>query len=206
MKNIQIKICGQTNPAIINHCLNLGIEKQGLIFYEQSPRFVDNDTLGIINNYFKNFKHQFVGVFVNPSINEIESKLQQFDFDTIQLHGNEDQDLINTIKKKFNKSIYKSITPEKFIGEYFQNVDFFLIEDKPSKEEMPGGNNKTWDWSSFNNPNNLPFMISGGLNITNIKKAIDLTGASFVDINSGVEDKPGIKNISLIEELVLSLK
>ena len=206
MKNIQIKICGQTNPAIINHCLNLGIEKQGLIFYEQSPRFVDNDTLGIINNYFKSFKHQFVGVFVNPSINEIESKLQQFDFDTIQLHGNEDQDLINTIKKKFNKSIYKSITPEKFIGEYFQNVDLFLIESAPSKEEMPGGNNKTWDWSSFNNPNNLPFMISGGLNTTNIKKAIDLTGASFVDINSGVEDKPGIKNISLIEDLVLSLK
>jgi len=206
MKNIQIKICGQTNPAIINHCLNLGIEKQGLIFYEHSPRFVDNNTLGIINNYFKNFKHQFVGVFVNPSINEIESKLKQFDFDTIQLHGNEDQDLINTIKKKFNKPIYKSITPEKFIKEYFQNVDFFLIEGKPSKEEMPGGNNKTWDWSSFNNPNNLPFMISGGLNITNIKKAIDLTGASFVDINSGVEDKPGIKNISLIEDLVLSLK
>ena len=206
MKNIQIKICGQTNPAIINHCLNLGIEKQGLIFYEQSPRFVDNDTLGIINNYFKNFKHQFVGVFVNPSINEIESKLQQFDFDTIQLHGNEDQDLINTIKKKFNKSIYKSITPEKFIGECFQNVDLFLIESAPSKKEMPGGNNKTWDWSSFGNPNNLPFMISGGLNITNIKKAIDLTGANFVDINSGVEDKPGIKNLSLIEDLVLSLK
>jgi phosphoribosylanthranilate isomerase len=71
---------------------------------------------------------------------------------------------------------------------------------------MPGGNNKSWDWSSFENPNNLPFMISGGLNITNIKKAIDLTGANFVDINSGVEDKPGIKNISLIEDLVLSLK
>jgi len=206
MKNIQIKVCGQTNPTIINHCLNLDIDKQGLIFYEKSPRFVGNDTLSIINNYFQSFKKKFVGVFVNPSIDEIESKLKLFDFGTIQLHGNEDQSLINSVKQTFNKTVYKAVTPEQFIDEHFENVDLFLIERAPSKNDMPGGNNKSWDWSSFENPNNLPFMISGGLNITNIKKAIDLTGANFVDINSGVEDKPGIKNISLIEDLVLSLK
>lgn len=206
MKNIQIKVCGQTNPTIINHCLNLDIDKQGLIFYEKSPRFVGNDTLSIINNYFQSFKKKFVGVFVNPSIDEIESKLKLFDFGTIQLHGNEDQSFINTVKQTFNKPLYKAVTPAQFIDEHFENVDLFLIEGAPSKGDMPGGNNKSWDWSSFENPNNLPFMISGGLNITNIKKAIDLTGANFVDINSGVEDKPGIKNISLIEDLVLSLK
>ena len=206
MKNIQIKVCGQTNPTIINHCLNLNIDKQGLIFYEKSPRFVDNDTLSIINNYFQKFKNKFVGVFVNPSIDEIESKLKQFDFRTIQLHGNEDQSFINLVKETFNKTVYKAVTPDQFIENHYQNVDLFLIEEAPSKGDMPGGNNKSWDWSSFENPNNLPFMISGGLNISNIKKAIDLTGANFVDINSGVEDKPGIKNISLIEDLVLSLK
>ena len=67
---------------------------------------------------------------------------------------------------------------------------------------MPGGNNSTWNWSNFNNANNLPFILSGGLNSSNIKESIDLTGADFIDINSGVEVEPGEKTISLIEEII----
>ena len=93
--NIKIKICGQNNPAIINHCLDLNISYQGLIFYEKSPRFIDIETLALVNQYFKTHKDKFVGVFVNPSIDEIKNKLEVFDFDTIQLHGNEDQNFIN---------------------------------------------------------------------------------------------------------------
>ena len=85
--NIKIKICGQNNPAIINHCLDLNISYQGLIFYEKSPRFIDTETLALVNQYFKTHKDKFVGVFVNPSIDEIKNRLEVFDFDTIQLHG-----------------------------------------------------------------------------------------------------------------------
>ena len=112
--NIKIKICGQNNPAIINHCLDLNISYQGLIFYEKSPRFIDIDTLSLINQYFRLHKDKFVGVFVNPSIDEIKNKLEVFDFDTIQLHGNEDQKFISEVKCNFKKNIYKSISPEDF--------------------------------------------------------------------------------------------
>ena len=64
MKKIKIKICGQTNPAIIEHCLNIGVNQQGLIFYDRSPRNLDNDTLKIIHQYFQQFQDIFVGVFV----------------------------------------------------------------------------------------------------------------------------------------------
>ena len=101
--NIKIKICGQNNPAVINYCLDLNISYQGLIFYEKSPRFIDMDTLSLVNQYFKSHKNKFVGVFVNPSINEIKNKLEVFDFDTIQLHGNEDQNLISEVKNNFKK-------------------------------------------------------------------------------------------------------
>jgi len=203
--NIKIKICGQNNPAIINYCLDLDISYQGLIFYEKSPRFIDMDTLSLVNQYFKSHKNKFVGVFVNPSINEIKNKLEVFDFDTIQLHGNEDQKFINEVKSNFKKKIYKSISPEDFKITELVDVDQFLIEAKPSSNQMPGGNNKTWDWSDFKNIKKLPYILSGGLNVTNIKKAIDLTGADFVDINSGVEEQPGEKSLNKIDDIISSI-
>ena len=203
--NIKIKICGQNNPAIINHCLDLNISYQGLIFYEKSPRFIDTDTLALVNQYFRSHKNRFVGVFVNPKINEIKDKLSIFDFDIIQLHGDENQDLINEVKKNFKKKIYKSISPEDFEITNLVNVDKFLIEAKPTINQMPGGNNNTWEWSDFKNTKNLPYILSGGLNVTNIKKAISLTGADFVDINSGVEEKPGEKSLTLIDSIISSI-
>ena len=202
---IKIKICGQNNPAIINYCLDLDISYQGLIFYEKSPRFIDMDTLSLVNQYFKSHKNKFVGVFVNPSINEIKNKLEVFDFDTIQLHGNEDQNLISEVKNNFKKNIYKSISPEDFKTTDLIDVDQFLIEAIPSSNQMPGGNNKTWDWSDFKNIKKLPYILSGGLNVTNIKKAINLTGADFVDINSGVEEQPGEKSLTLIDGIISSI-
>ena len=205
VNNIKIKICGQNNPAIINHCLDLNISYQGLIFYEKSPRFIDMDTLSLVNQYFKSYKDKFVGVFVNPSIDEIKNKLEVFDFDTIQLHGNEEQKFISEVKSNFKKNIYKSIWPEDFKTTELIDVDHFLIEAKPSSNEMPGGNNTTWDWSDFKNIKKLPYILSGGLNVTNIKKAISLTGADFVDINSGVEEQPGEKSLTLIDGIISSI-
>ena len=203
--NIKIKICGQNNPAIINHCLDLNISYQGLIFYEKSPRFIDMETLALVNQYFKTHKDKFVGVFVNPSISEIKNKLEVFDFDTIQLHGDEDQNFISEVKSNFKKKIYKSISPEDFKTTKLIDVDQFLIEAKPSSNQMPGGNNTSWDWSRFRNIKNLPYILSGGLNVTNIKKAISLTGADFVDINSGVEEQPGEKSLTLIDGIISSI-
>ena len=206
MKKIKIKICGQTNPAIIEHCLNIGVDQQGLIFYEKSPRNLEYGTLQIINQYFQSYKNKFVGVFVNPTLKEIEEKLNVFDFDTIQLHGSENQNTIDEIYNHFKKNIYKSISPISFQGTTLKNVTKFLIEGEPSKNDQPGGNNKNWNWSEFKNPLNLPFILAGGLNQDNLSQAINLTGADFVDINSGVEETKGEKNLSLIDSLISSLK
>ena len=206
MKKIKIKICGQTNPAIIEHCLNIGVDQQGLIFYEKSPRNLEYGTLQIINQYFQSYKNKFVGVFVNPTLKEIEEKLNVFDFNTIQLHGSENQSTINEIYHHFKKDIYKSISPINFQNTTLKNVVKFLIEGMPSKDDQPGGNNKTWDWSNFKNSQDLPFILSGGLNQDNLSQAINLTGANFVDINSGVEKIQGEKDLSLIDSLISSLK
>ena len=206
MKKIKIKICGQTNPAIIEHCLNIGVDQQGLIFYEKSPRNLEYGTLQIINQYFQSYKNKFVGVFVNPTLKEIEEKLNVFYFNTIQLHGSENQSTINEIYHHFKKDIYKSISPINFQNTTLKNVVKFLIEGDPSKNDQPGGNNKTWNWNDFKNSQDLPFILSGGLNQDNLSQAINLTGANFVDINSGVEKIQGEKDLSLIDSLISSLK
>ena len=100
---MKIKICGQNNPRVIEHCLNLPIEYQGLIFYEKSPRNVNIDTLKLIQQYYSQYSSKFVGVFVNPTLQEIDEKLNIFDFQTIQLHGSENQKFINEIKSTFQK-------------------------------------------------------------------------------------------------------
>ena len=77
IKNMKIKICGQNNPRVIEHCLNLPIDYQGLIFYEKSPRNVNIDTLKLIQQYYSQYSSKFVGVFVNPTLQEIEEKLKK---------------------------------------------------------------------------------------------------------------------------------
>jgi len=202
MKKIKIKICGQSNLAVIDHAIKLDIDYQGLIFYSKSPRFVDDEVLANIGNAFNQHLDKFVGVFVNHTLEEIDSKLRIFNFGSIQLHGNENQDFINQCRDKFKKPIFKSIYPDELSSSLLQNIDFYIVDSKPSDSQMPGGNNSTWNWSNFNNANDLPFILSGGLNSSNIKEALDLTKADFIDINSGAEVMPGEKTISLIEEII----
>ena len=202
MKKIKIKICGQRNLALINHAFQLGVDYQGLIFYSKSPRCIDDEILKNIHDAFDSYQSKFVGVFVNPTLEEISSKLEIFNFGSLQLHGSETQSFINECYTKFKKPIFKSVFPDDFINSFLQNVDYHLIDSRPSNQQMPGGNNLTWDWTKFNNTNKIPFILSGGLNSSNIREAIDLTGADFVDINSGVEVEPGEKTISLLEEII----
>ena len=106
----------------------------------------------------------------------------------------------------FKKDNYKSISPMNFQNTTLKNVVKFLIEGEPSTNDQPGGNNKTWNWNDFKNSQDLPFILSGGLNQDNLSQAINLTGANFVDINSGVEKIQGEKDLSLIDSLISSLK
>ena len=163
---------------------------------------INDEILKNIHAAFDSYQSKFVGVFVNPTLEEISSKLEIFNFGSIQLHGNETQSFINKCYIKFKKPIFKSVFPDDFFNSSLQNVDYHLIDSKPSNQQMPGGNNLKWDWTKFHNTNKIPFILSGGLNSSNIREAIDLTGADFVDINSGVEVGPGEKTISLLEEII----
>ena len=168
--------------------------------------FLMRSALDLIN-YSKNKNISSVGVFVNENIEYLNKMLKKLNFNFIQLHGEENNQYIKDIKKNNNIKIIKVIsvnTLEDFkkIIEY-PNSDLFLFDYKPSKKELPGGNAKTFNWSLLRGIKiEKPWFLSGGININNINDIKNYAIPYGIDVSSGVEEKPGIKNNKKIVSLV----
>ena len=207
MNKAKIKICGINEIKIIDCCINNGIEYCGLIFYEKSPRFVNIELAVKIINYVNNRKIIPVGVFFNTPLNEIKKIIEKTCLRHIQLHGNEDNNYINQLKKEFDLQIIKSIginnKDDLKKMDDLQLSDYFLFDYKPEINELPGGNAKKFDWSLLHNiKTNKPWFISGGINIDNVEEINKKLIPYGIDISSGVEEKPGIKDSRKIDALL----
>jgi len=205
----KVKICGIKEIATIDCCIKNGVKYFGLIFYEKSPRYVDSESAVKIILH-ANKKIIPVGVFVNKPIDELKRIIVKTHLSHIQLHGNEDNNYIYHLKEGFNLKIIKSVgiknSENLKILDQLQLADYFLFDYKPKINELPGGNNKKFDWSLLENIKiNKPWFISGGINIGNINKINKNLFPYGIDISSGVEEKPGIKNSQKIDNLMKSL-
>ena len=204
---LKIKICGIKEHSILSHLNFLKIDFFGLIFFNKSPRYVNNDEAINLINYKKNIYCKPVGVFYNHNHSEIFNILEKSKLKFIQLHGNEKNNYIDKIKKNFDVTVIKAIGIEKKsdlkkIDEY-SNSDIFLFDYKAKKNELPGGNAKVFNWSILKNAKiQKPWFISGGINIDNIKELLENLNPYGIDISSGVEDAPGKKSIEKIRKIV----
>ena len=210
MNKSKIKICGINEIKIIDCCINNDIEYFGLIFYEKSPRFVNLELAKKIINYVYNKKIIPVGVFVNKPLSEIMKIIKTTYLKYIQLHGDEDNNYIKHLKKEFDLKIIKSIginnKDDLRKMDDLQLSDYFLFDYKPKINELPGGNAKSFDWSLLQNITiNKPWFVSGGINIDNIEQINKKLIPYGIDISSGVEERPGIKNSNKINALLKNL-
>ena len=207
MNNSKIKICGIKKIETLKCCIQNNINYFGLIFYKKSPRYVSCENALDLINYSKNKNISSVGVFVNENIEYLNQIINKLNFNFVQLHGKENNEYINEIKKNHNIKIIKVIsvsTIEDFkkIIEY-PNSDLFLFDYKPSKKELPGGNAKTFNWSLLRGIKiEKPWFLSGGININNINDIKNYAIPYGIDVSSGVEEKPGIKNNKKIVSLI----
>lgn len=197
MKNIKLKICGMKDSENIMEISALQPDYLGFIFWEKSKR---NMTLDVIPELLETTKR--VGVFVNASIQEIASKINQYQLDIIQLHGNESVIFCKNIKKLGVEVIKVFSMDSNFnfsvVKEYVLAVDYFLFD---TKGKLPGGNGITFDWNVLENYHfNVPYFLSGGIGTTEIdglKEFLKSPAAKkcyAIDVNSRFEKKPGIKN------------
>ena len=201
-----IKICGIKNEDTLLVCEKNKVDFFGMIFYSRSPRNISFENAYILQRKSEDLNINGVGVFVNKNINEIEEIIKKLKLKFVQLHGAEDERYVRTLKK-IGVKIIKSVSLRnnndlKKIDEY-KNVDYFLFDYKPLKDELPGGNSKSFNWNILKNlETDKPWFLSGGINTDNIRQIVDDINPFGVDLSSGVEKELGIKDNRIINNFI----
>jgi phosphoribosylanthranilate isomerase len=198
---IKLKVCGMRDKLNIGEVASLHPDYMGFIFYARSPRYVGGDfSLPVLPASVKR-----VGVFVNESTDKILALAHAHQLEYVQLHGDESVKQCEELKNQKLK-IIKVFSVDDQMGFdqtkiYKESADFFLFD---TKGKYYGGNAQVFNWKILERyDQHVPFFLSGGLSLDTIAAVKDLQGMNIhaIDINSGVEIAPGVKDIDKIEKL-----
>lgn len=198
---VKVKICGITNSQDALLATDLGIDMLGFIF-APSPRQVTPRQARKIIHAVSPFV-KTVGVFVDEDINRIKDTMDFCGLDLIQLHGNESSYFCQQLMPRAIKAFrIKDELSFQAIKPYHGKVKALLLDTY--SEEKKGGTGKTFDWNLLVRSRGLevPIILAGGLNPSNIQKAISTVRPYAVDVNSGIEKYPGKKEPRLMKELM----
>ncbi len=200
----QIKICGIKTTEALDAAIAGGASHVGLVFFAKSPRDISAEAAGALAARAAG-RARVVGLFVDPESAFIDAIRQHVKLDIIQLHGDERPDAVNMIRQRNGLETWKVIpirthtdfaTTQKYRG----SADMVLYDAKaPNGADLPGGNGMRFDWKLLQGvSHSLPWGLAGGLSPLNIADAIQISGAPLVDVSSGVESAPGIKDVAKI--------
>lgn len=196
------KVCGLTRAQDAKAAYDAYANYGGLIFVEKSPRYVDLDAA---RKVMEGAPLQYVGVFQNHDVDQVAGTAQTLNLAAVQLHGTEDADYIDELRKKLpeNTQIWKAHGVSDHVPELLDNVDRTLLDSKVGNQS--GGTGSTFDWSLIPDDRKDAIMIAGGLNSDNAKAAAEL-GCIGLDFNSGVEDMPGLKDKDKLDAAFSALR
>jgi phosphoribosylanthranilate isomerase len=212
--SIEVKICGVNAPAALAAAVEAGAEYVGLNFYPPSPRFVTPDQAAALTAAAPPRLCK-VGLFVDVEDETIAKTLAAVGLDMLQLHGGESPARVAEIRARFGLPVMKAV---KIAGAadvaaaeaYLRVADRLLFDAKPPKEmtqALPGGNALTFDWQLLAGKTwPIPWMLSGGLEAANVAEAARISGARALDVSSGIEDRPGLKNPDKIRAFLAAAK
>lgn len=206
------KICGITTLEALDAAISGGAEYIGLVFYAKSPRHLDIATAKGLAERARG-KAKIVALTVDADDATLREIVDTVAPDILQLHGKETPVRVAAIKEQFGGQVIKAIAVATADDAaqargYAGIADLILFDAKaPPGAPLPGGNGRTFDWHALDGlAETLPFMLSGGLGPDNVADAIALTHPLAVDVSSGVESAPGIKDSSLIRRFLLAVK
>lgn len=192
-----VKICGITDPEGLNAAISNGARYIGFVFYEPSPRNLSFDTAWNLARAVPTGVRS-VGLFVDPTDEQLERILTGVQLDMIQLHGNESPGRIAEIKSKYQMPIIKAIRVASAddldnLAGFEASADWLLFDAKVDGEQ--GGTGHSFDWNILKNRSfKKPWMLSGGLNADNVADALSILSPTAIDISSGVEATRGQKD------------
>ena len=195
---IAVKICGITSLKDAEMAVNYSVPAIGLIFYPDSPRYVDPAE---VEQWIERIPDSVkkVGVFVNEQIDTINNITRQLKLEFIQLHGDESPEFCNEIIRPVIKVFRVGDDFDAIVlNEY--DVHGFLFDTY--KKGNPGGTGTRFNWDLIANlKTETPIILSGGLTPENVLNGIEAVNPAAVDVNSGVESVPGVKDEEKIKEL-----
>lgn len=203
-----VKICGLSTPATLDAALAAGSDMVGFVFFPASPRHVDLDTARILGRQAKG-RAVKVALSVDADDALLANSIDALQPQILQLHGQESVARIRDIKQKFGLPVMKALAVATkadlaALPGYAAVCDRILFDAKPPKDATrPGGLGEPFDWHLLEGLNlALPFLVSGGLDASNVAEALRITRAGGVDISSGVESAPGIKDPDMIRDFI----
>lgn len=195
----QVKICGLTEVDAAVECASLGADAIGLVFYSKSPRFITDERAREICIALPE-RVKRVGVFVDETFASIMRKIERCGINTVQLHGNESPELVTCLRRE-NLIVIKALFLEKKPTlEDAANYEASAFLTECGKGALPGGNALSWDWEKAKMiSGKYPLILAGGLTPENVSLAVSLCLPDAVDVSSGVESAPGIKDIEKVK-------
>lgn len=211
--SVQVKICGIKTAQALDGALAAGADYFGLVFYPPSPRYLEPAPARAMIERAR-ARAKAVALLVDPTDAEIETVAEQVRPDLIQLHGGETPERVAEIKARTGLAVIKAIkvgtAADAQAAEGYGQADVILFDAKPPagfRGALPGGNGYAFDWTVLAGVKNRGlFMLSGGLDASNVGAAIRETSAPIVDVSSGVERAPGDKDPELMRRFVAAAK
>ncbi len=208
--SVRAKICGLNSAEALQAAVRGGARFVGFVFYPDSRRNVTPELAAALAALVPEGVTR-VGLFVDPNDALLSGVLERVPLDLLKLHGSEDPRRVADIKARFGKPVMKAIAiagpddPERALP-YLEVADWLLFDAKPPRGDpkaLPGGNGLAFDWQLVGGRSwSRPWMLSGGLTPKNVAEAVATTHAQAVDVSSGVEIRPGLKDLGKIADFL----
>lgn len=207
----QVKICGVTTEEAVDAAVEAGADFIGLVFYPPSPRAVTPERAAELVELIEDVVK--VGLFVDPDDALLDEVLAHVRLDLLQFHGSESPERLEQVRLEYGIPVMKVISVSSAedlaaAEPFFTAADRLLFDAKPPKgATLPGGNAVSFDWTILQGRSfPLPWMLAGGLTPDNVAEAVRVTGAPAVDVSSGVESAPGVKDVDKIAAFIAAAK
>jgi phosphoribosylanthranilate isomerase len=202
--SLVVKICGLSTPDTLDAALDAGADMVGFVFFPPSPRHLQFDVARSLGQRVRD-RAQKVALTVDADEEFIAAAIEALRPDILQLHGVESTDRVEALRETFGLPVMKAL-PIAVKGDLDRITRYAAVADRllfdaraPRDATRPGGLGNTFDWSLLKDVRpTVPSMLSGGLDATNIGEALRITRATGIDVSSGVERAPGVKDIDKI--------
>jgi phosphoribosylanthranilate isomerase len=209
---VDIKICGLMTPEAVDVAIDAGADFVGFVFFPPSPRHVGFEAARVLGARVRG-RARKVALSVDADDDFLAASIEALKPDMLQLHGKETRERVVVVRTRFGLPVMKALPIETRsdlspIRTYADVADRLLFDARPPRgATRPGGLGKSFDWTLLAGVNpGVPYMLSGGLDPSNVVEALRITRAGAVDVSSGVERAPGVKDLDKIRAFIRAVR